>query len=348
MAIFAGKQWNDAVFQKYTKKVPNLKENSLLKNGALRENASLKTRLVDGVGGNYIEEPIKGLLDGDVVNYDGKTDIVTTSRQTFIQGKIVCGRAKGWEEKDFTTDLTGVNFMKNIAGEVAEYFQNVDMEDILAILEGIFAMESTAGVAFAEKHTYTEEGGMKANTINRAATKALGDKKKNLSVVFMHSNVAMDLEDLQILEYLKYTDANGVQSNLEIAQSGNKLVIIDDSMPVIEHEEEGETPAYTEYVSYVLGKGAIEYCNIGAKVPSEVARDAVTNGGIDKLYTRQRKLYAPEFISWIGAKTIISPMPADLKDGKNWDVVNNGEPVAKNKVYVNDKLLPFVRIIVKK
>ena len=35
MKIFDKKTWNDAVFQKYLRKVPNLKENSLLKNGVL-------------------------------------------------------------------------------------------------------------------------------------------------------------------------------------------------------------------------------------------------------------------------------------------------------------------------
>ena len=56
MAIFDKKTWNDAVFQKYLKKVPNLKENSLLKNGVLESNQSLKARLVDGVGGKLAVE----------------------------------------------------------------------------------------------------------------------------------------------------------------------------------------------------------------------------------------------------------------------------------------------------
>lgn len=348
MAIFDKKIWNDVVFQKYLKKVPNLKENSLLKNGVLEVNNSLKSRLVDGVGGNFLIEPIKGLLDGDFVNYDGKTTITTSSRGTFMQGKIVCGRAKGWEEKDFSTELTGENWMEGIAGEVAEYWQGVDMGDILAILKGIFAMTSANGKAFADQHTTEIEEAMNATTINTAAQKAFGDKKnKMVSMAFMHSNVATGLENLQLLEYLKYTDSNGITSNIEIAQVGNKTVIIDDDMPVeeVEANEEEGTGAYTKYTTYLLGKGAIEYCNVGVKTPSEVDRDAATDGGIDKLYTRQRKLYAPKYISWEGNKSIISPMPSDLENGANWDVVNDGNKTVSARVYVNHRNIPFARII---
>ena len=347
MAVFDKKTWNDAVFQKYLKKVPNLKENSLLKNGVLEVNQSLAARLVDGVGGNLLIEPIKGLLDGDYVNYDGSTNITTSSRGTFMQKKIVVGRAKGWEEKDFSTELTGVNFMEGIANEVAEYWQGVDMETILAILDGVFGMADTKGAEFVEAHTLDvsaedENNTMGATTINNAAQKAFGDKKNRMvNMAFMHSNVATGLENLQLLEYKKYTDANGITSNIEIAQIGNKTVIIDDDMPVVANEEGG----YNAYTTYLLGKGAIEYCNVGVKVPSEVDRDAATAGGIDKLYTRQRKLYAPKFISWKGAANILSPTKEQLATGSNWEIANDGAASASSRVYVNHKLIPMARII---
>ena len=351
MAIFDSKHWNDAVFQKYLKKIPNLKENSLVKNGVFEVNKSLKTRLKDGVGGNLLIEPIKGLIDGEVVNYDGSTNITTSSRDTFQQKKIVVGRAKGWEEKDFSTELTGEDFMP-VAQEVAEYFQGVDMQDVLSILSGIFSMTSTNGQAFANAHTLdiTDETNpnMGATTINTAVQKAFGDKKRFINMAFMHSYVATGLENLQLLDYLKYTDANGIQSNIEIAQIGNKMVIIDDDMPVNEVTEGtgDDAVTYNEYTTYLLGKGAFEYCNIGAKVPSEVSRDPSTNGGVDKLYTRQRKLYAPKYVSWEGASNIISPTATQLATGSNWDIVNNGK-TGNAKVYVNHKLIPFARIITK-
>jgi len=377
MPRFDKKTWNDAVFQKYTKKVPNLKENSMLKAGVLNTNNTLKGRLVDGVGGNKLIEPIKGLVDGDVLNYDGTTNLSTTSRNTFSQTKIVVGRMKGWEEKDFSTDISGEDYMP-VASEVAEYYQGVDMEDILAILNGIFAMADTEGAKFVEKHTYEVPTAITATTINDAAQKGFGDKKKNVSLAFMHSKVANTLENLQILDYLKYTDANGITSNIEIGQVNNKLVIIDDDMPVLNgyltatSTDEGAIQVGTgtgkitvtdvkkgdfypadvanddyvveaqKYVTYLLGRGAFEYCDVGAKVPSEVGRDAETNGGIDKLYTRQRKLFAPAYISWKGAANIISPTKAQLATGSNWEIANDGEDTPS---YINERIIPFARII---
>lgn len=377
MPKFDKKYWNDAIFQKYMKKVQNLREDSLVKSGVLNVNNSLKTRLVDGVGGNTLEEPIKGLIDGDVVNYDGTTDIPTTSRNTYIQKKIVAGRAKGWEEKDFSTDISGEDYMP-VAQEVAEYYQDIDMDDILAILKGIFSMKDTEGAKFVTKHTFEANTEMGATTINNAVQKAFGDKKKNVSLAFMHSAVATQLENLQLLTYLKYTDSNGIQSNLEIAQLNGKTVIVDDDMPVesgyvaATADTEGAIQVGTgtgkialtdvkkadfypanvavddyvvaknKYTTYVLGRGAIEFCDIGAKVPSEVNRDPAKDGGIDKLYTRQRKLYAPAYISWKGTSSIISPMPADFSNGDNWEIVNDGET---SPSYINDKLIPFERII---
>ena len=53
------------------------------------------------------------------------------------------------------------------------------------------------------------------------------------------------------------------------------------------------------------------------------------------------KLYAPAYISWNGADSIISPMPSDLANGDNWKIVNDGETAPS---YINDKIIPFERI----
>lgn len=316
------------------------------KSGILVVNNSLASRLKDGVGGNYIVEPIKGNLDGAVVNYDGKTDIEATSRKTFEQGKIVVGRAKAWTEKDFSTDISGEEFLplQAMAGEVAEYFDGVDQDDILAILAGIYSMEDEAGAKFVDKHTYDVSaegnGSVQAGTLNKAITKASGDRKAIFSMAIMHSDVATELETLQLISYLTYTDANGIQRDLEIGTWNGRMVIVDDDAPV-EVAEDGD-----KYTTYVLGKGFIEYADCGAKVPNEMDRDPKTNGGEDTLYVRQRKLYAPKFISFTKASMAsLSPTAEELANGKNWEIVNDGDETSKT--YVNDKFIPVARIISK-
>ena len=104
-----------------------------------------------------VEEKIArgGLLDGDVLNYDGQTDITATSTTTYERGVVVVGRAKAWTEGDFAVDITsGVNFMDNVAQQVSEYFDSVDQSTLLAILEGIFNMTGTENKKFVDQHTY--------------------------------------------------------------------------------------------------------------------------------------------------------------------------------------------------
>ena len=51
----------------------------------------------DEVGGNYISTPLKGLISGSVpMNYDGNTDITPSSTETFMQSRVVVGRANAW------------------------------------------------------------------------------------------------------------------------------------------------------------------------------------------------------------------------------------------------------------
>ena len=382
MAKFDSKTWNAEVFEKYMQKVPNTKENSLIKNGLLNAKPNMTARLRDEVGGNYFTEPIKGLLDGEVLNYDGVVDLTATSRDTFEQGKIIIGRMKGWQEKDFSTELTGENFMP-LAEEVKEYYDEVDQADILAILKGIFNMTDT-GSGFVAAHTTETEESIGATTMNSALQKASGDKKKNYKIAFMHSVPATNLENLNLLEYLKYTDSQGIQRDLTLATYNGKLVVIDDEMPVLNGYDEA-TPATTgaikvvssgattgqinladvkkadfypedvaandyvvagvKYTTYVLGEKFFDYDNVGVKVPNEMHRDPSTDGGIDVLYTRQRKLFVPKWISFTKSQMASnSPTRAELEDGRNWVVVNNGKDGA-SKAYVNHKMIPVARII---
>ena len=184
---------------------------------------------------------MRGLLDGDAVNYDGQTDITATSTKTFEQGVVAVGRAKAWLEKDFSYDITGgIDFMQNIADQVGEYWDGVDQDTIIAILDGVFSMTGTKNKEFVDAHTYdvTEkvDGKMSATTLNSATNKACGANKKKFTLVFMHSDVATNLENLNLVAHLKYTDSQGMQRELDLYTWNGKLVVIDDDMPTTEQE----------------------------------------------------------------------------------------------------------------
>ena len=101
----------------------------------------------------------------------------------------------------------------------------------------------------------------------------------------------------------------------------------------------------TKYVTYVLGDGAIEFTNCGAKVPYEMDRDPKTNGGEDTLYSRQRKCFAPYGINFTKASmSSLSPTDDELETGANWELVNNGQS-STARHYISSKAIPIARII---
>lgn len=239
---FDSKSFNPQAFKYMVGRVPNLHMNEIKKSRALAGNPDIKATLGGSQGGTgYARIAMRGLLDGDAVNYDGQTDITATSTKTFEQGVVAVGRAKAWTEKDFSYDITGgVDFMQNIADQVGEYWDEIDQSTIIAILQGIFSMTGTKNLAFVNNHTYdiTEQvdGKVSATTLNSAVNKACGANKKKFTLVFMHSDVSTNLENLNLVAHLKYTDAQGIQRELDLYTWNGKLVVVDDDMPAAVQE----------------------------------------------------------------------------------------------------------------
>lgn len=239
---FDSKSFNPQAFKYMVGRVPNLHMHEIKKSKALAGNPDIKATLGGSQGGTgYARIAMRGLLDGDAVNYDGQTDITATSTKTFEQGVVAIGRAKAWVEKDFSYDITGgVDFMQNIADQVGEYWDGIDQNTIIAILQGIFSMTGAKNLEFVNNHTYdvTEkiDGKMSATTLNSATNKACGANKKKFTLVFMHSDVATNLENLNLVAHLKYTDAAGIQRELDLYTWNGKLVVIDDDMPTVTQE----------------------------------------------------------------------------------------------------------------
>ena len=344
MALFDSKNFNGEVFGAYVDQTPNLNRNDLLKSGAVVEKQQYAAMLPDQVGGNYITVPIKARISGEADNYDGNTDITADSRATYTHGRIVVGRAHGWTEKDFASDVTGEDFIP-AAEEVAEYWDDVDQATLLSTLKGIFAMTGTENLKFVNGHTYDISGEDTANkfnetTLNNAMQKALGDNKAKFALAVMHSQVSTNLENLKLIEYMKYTDSEGVERTLTLGTLNGRLVLIDDNMPT--EEVDGGSGKYIKYTTYILGNGAIEYTDCGAKVPYEMSRDPKVNGGEDTLYSRQRKVFSPYGISFKNT-SIISPTDAQLENGANWTIANSNE--SGTAKYFPIKAIPIARVI---
>lgn len=390
--VFDSKNFNPEVFMAYTEKTPNLNRNELIKSRAIRPRQDIAMKFSEQVGGNYGTVPIVGRIGGAAQNYNGSTDIVANKLKTFTQGRVVIGRANAWVETDFVYDITGgTDFMAQIASQVGEYWDDIDQATLLSVLKGIFSMTGTENLKFVNGHTYDVSaktdgtGVFGAVTLNNAMQQALGDNKAKFSLAIMHSAISTQLENLKLLEYLKYTDPQGIERALPLATLNGRLVLVDDTMPTtsvaatyalttdteinssktyytrsgssgnytytavaspvvgsIGSYYERTAEAYVKYTTYVLGDGALEYTDCGAKVPYETFRDPKTNGGQDTLYGRQRKIFSPYGISYTDA-SILSPTDANLEDGSKWELANSNE--SGSEEYFPHKAIPIARVI---
>ena len=351
MAKFDSKSFNAEAFGAYVKRIPNVTRNELAKSRAIGANEQARAALGSQTGSLYATIPYFGRISGlTSQNNNGATDIASSNTTTYEQGFVVASRMDGWTEKSFSKNITaGVDFMDNVAAQIADYKMEVRQAIILAILKGVFAMKTTGtGVAekaakeFIENHVFDvtgiEEGVVGATTLNSAMQKACGDNKATFKLAIMHSVVATNLENLKLIKFLTYTDKDGITQDLALGTWNGRLVLIDDNMPT---EELGDgDAAYTAYTTYVLGEGSVILDDIGDAVPYEMSRDPKTNGGQDTLYVRDRYICGVDGISFIKPSSITaSASNADLETGANWNIINDGTTAIPHKAIAIAKIV---------
>lgn len=338
---------NERAFGKYIEALPHQNRNALIKSGVFVSDPRVKTLLSSQVGSYMGVLPMAGRIEGkDPENYDGVTDIKTEHIGSLKQSVIAYGRAHGWEELDFTTDISaGENPLQWMGQQIADYWDDVDTKIVLGVTNALFSVGSKDGAtdnekAFSTNHTLDISGetdntiGYNPAALNNLVQQASGDKRGQYTMVFMHSTVAKNLENAKLLEWMKGTDANGIQRDLTMATWNGRTVIVDDGMP---YDSTNKT-----YTTYVFGRGAFSFDSLGAKVPVEIARDAATKGGITKLYNRRRNVLVPRGFSFVGTTATLSPTNAELFTASNWGIASNG-----SDQYFHHRDIPIARIISK-
>lgn len=340
---FDSKSFNAQAFGAYVKRIPNVTRTELAKSRAVGVNEQARAALSNQTGSLYARIPYFGRISGATSqNNDGATNIQSNSTTTFEQGFVVASRMDSWTERSFSKNITaGVDFMDNVAAQIADYKMEVKQAMLLAILKGVFSMDTAAGTVaanaakdFMDNHVFDisadGEGLVGAATLNTAMQKACGDNKAIFKMAIMHSVVATNLENTKLLKYLTYTDADGITRDLALASWNGRLVLIDDGMPV----EEGN------YVTYVLGEGSVILDDIGDAVPYEMSRDPKTNGGQDTLYVRDRYICGVDGISFEKPSSITaSASNADLETGANWQIINDGTTAIPHKAIAIAKIV---------
>lgn len=275
MAKFDSKSFNPQAFGAYVKRIPNVTKNELAKSGAVGSNEQARAALNNQTGSLYARIPYFGRISGSTSqNNDGATNIQSTNTTTYEQGFVVASRMDSWTERSFSKNITaGVDFMDNVAAQIADYKMEVKQNMLLAILQGVFSMNTVGGTVaanaaaeFLAKHVYDITGEASADdqvvgaaTLNKAIQKACGDNKNIFKLVIMHSEVATNLENMKLLKFMTQTDKDGIERELALATWNGRLVLIDDTMPT------GQIPtAYAKTSDVALDPDKTYYTRSGS------------------------------------------------------------------------------------
>lgn len=293
MAKFDSKSFNPQAFGAYVKRIPNVTKNELTKSGAVGSNEQARSALSNQTGSLYARIPYFGRISGSTSqNNDGATNIQSTNTTTYEQGFVVASRMDSWTERSFSKNITaGVDFMDNVAAQIADYKMEVKQNMLLAILQGVFSMNTVGGTVaanaaaeFLAKHVYDITGEASADdqvvgaaTLNKAIQKACGDNKNIFKLVIMHSEVATNLENMKLLKFMTQTDKDGIERELALATWNGRLVLIDDTMPT------GQIPTvYAKTSDVALDPDKTYYTRSGSSpnyVYTPVANPDVSNIG---------------------------------------------------------------------
>lgn len=228
--------FDEEVFNYSWKNTPDLFLDNILASGAVERDSQI-ARLIANGSNSYVV-PYYNNLGGDEQLYDGATDFTYDSITGGHYKGVVYGRMKAWDAISFIKDFnSGADPMGQIVKGVATYWQKKRQERLVKLLETIFNINDTdfanhtLDIATATE-TVGEENIVGATTIGDAIVKANGDNASGYSLAIMHSKVAQDLANLQLLEFSKYTDERGITRRLPIANINGMTVIVNDGVPV--------------------------------------------------------------------------------------------------------------------
>lgn len=333
-----GLPYDSEIFNYQWENTPDLVLTSMINSGAVVQDAEI-SRLISN-GSNFFTTPFYDVLTGTEDVYNGVDSFTGGTLGGGSYSGVVFGRMSSWSAKSFIKDFnSGADPMAQIVDGVAQFWIKKRQVRLLGILGGVFGITGNAewtkhitNIATATTTT-TDANRIGETTIADACVKANGDNASNYSLVIMHSVVANRLANLQLLNFSKYTDAAGITRDLPIGTINGKTVIVNDNVPKTANATDTDE---FDYVTYVLGLGAIRYAKAPVDVPSEMDRDPNTNGGVDMIYTRMRECLAPYGFSFKGDCTTDVGVPDSvLFASASWELKMPAKAIFMAKIVTN-------------
>lgn len=235
---------------------------------------------------------------------------------------------KAFSSMDLVAELMGTNPLQHIRNRFGFWWTRQLQKRIVAVANGVLAanVAQDAGDMVVDISALVGDAA-KFNALSVLdAEYSLGDAVGGLTGIAVHSMIAKSMAKLDMLETEKDSEGNVI-----VSRYGDKIVIIDDSLPV---SGAGVDRIFT---SVLFGGGAFGFGGAEGTAfglgegtplnPSYVTREelAGNGGGQEIIGERKTWLLHPFGFSWVeaggGALTEFSPTLANLATAAKWDRV---------------------------
>lgn len=279
-----------------------IETNAFFQSGIVTRAVPAEVQAMLNAGGDTVTFPFFNDLTGSgQILHEG--DNLTIGNVTTGKGAApVFERGEVWGSNDLVADFLGEDPMRLIANRVSAFWNRHYSKNLLAICSGavgavsanvlnISALEGAAAVI--DGYSFID------------AEHCLGDRRKKLKAVAMHSKVVAALRKQGLIEYR--TESEGVAE--KFAYYGDLRVIEDDIM----------TATADVYTTYLFAEGSVMFANGTVKTPEEVERNALIDGGQEYLVSRKRWMSAISGVSWKGTPAKKTASDAELATIGNWE-----------------------------
>lgn len=312
-----------SVFSTYTQLRTKEKSN-LIRSGAVAEDSRLNADLA-GAGLTF-NQPFFKDLDNDDENISSDDPNTNSSPSKIGSGQEIqvrLSRNKSWSSMDLASQLISSDPMDAIAGLVSDYWTRRMQAAFVATMKGVFANNATATDAYHTQNdmTYDVKGASFVDGVTNFtaenfidATLTMGDSMEDLAMIMVHSVVYARMQKNNLIDFIP--DSEG---NVRIPTFLNRVVIVDDGMPV----------ASGVYESWLFGRGAFALGMGSPKVPVETERKASAGngGGQEILHNRVEWAFHPVGHAYVGTSPNGGPSNAsttnNLANASSWRRVFN-------------------------
>lgn len=334
-ATWLGVPFDSEIFIQDWSMVPDPKMDAFISSGVVVASPQIQAQITHG---NYFTIPYFNIPGGEPANYDGKTDIPLFPLTGTSQSGVVTGRTVGWYAQDFQGDLSGGDHFGNAVNFAATYWRRERQKMLIGQTGALFNMNPSSitnddadiqaaqranAQAFVDNHLWDTGAPMGATEVGDMTQRALGDNAGRFNLVVAHSRIVRTWSRLNLLEFRKYTDPQGMERQSRIADMDGLTVVEDDDL----------VPVGNKYPTLLFGTGTFLIAGGALNATAETNRDPGKNGGQDMLYTRQRITMHPNGFHFTIPTSGWTESPTDpqLFNGANWRLIHDQKavPIAK-------------------